>query len=83
LQGKIDAVRLIKIYSSDLGNQNGLVHSSLKMWMYLTTAYFIMENERKGYRDKSRIIPAHYNEQWWAFVVSNETAEIISYTIEL
>jgi len=51
--------------------------------VYLTTASCIMEDKRKGYEDMRWIIPAHSMVQWWAFVISDEPAVRISYSIEL
>jgi len=51
--------------------------------VHLTAACYTVGDYRYGYEDMSCITPVHNMVQWWAFVVSDEPAVIISYTIEL
>ena len=51
--------------------------------VYLTTASYTMEDCRKDYEDMILIIPAHIMVQWWVFVIGDEPAVRISYSIEL
>jgi len=51
------------------------------MAVYMTKASYTMEDLRKGYEDMSCIIPANIMVQWWAFVIYEEPAVRISYTI--
>ena len=49
----------------------------------LTTACYTMEDQRKFSEDMSCIIPAHDMVQWWDFVIGDEPAVRMSYSIEL
>ena len=51
--------------------------------MYLTTACYTMEDQRKDYEDTNWIILSHNMVQWWAVVVGDEPAVRKSYSTEL